>query len=123
MLAEMFDGNDQLLRLEDDWLTMLENREILPDPDDSYFIDRDGTYFRLILNYLRDSRVSGKILEAVTHELCVDTVGRCGRPQSVCLISAELRINMVIYDSMDELMQEARFYKLKGIYNLTFEIR
>lgn len=29
-----------------------------PDVDNSYFIDRDSTYFRLVLNYLRDLKVN-----------------------------------------------------------------
>ena len=38
MLAVMFSGRHQLKR----------------ESDGSYFIDRDGTHFRYILNYLRD---------------------------------------------------------------------
>ncbi|CAO3615882.1 unnamed protein product [Cunninghamella echinulata] len=37
---------------------------ILPDEaDGSYFIDRDGTYFRLVLNYLRDLKVPSSVRE------------------------------------------------------------
>lgn len=35
----------------------LEPKTVKPDADNSYFIDRDGTYFRLVLNYLRDLKV------------------------------------------------------------------
>lgn len=34
--------------------------DVKPDADNSYFIDRDSTYFRLVLNYLRDLKVSVK---------------------------------------------------------------
>ncbi|KAG1377113.1 hypothetical protein G6F61_007015 [Rhizopus arrhizus] len=34
-----------------------EPKTIQPDADNSYFIDRDGTYFRLVLNYLRDLKI------------------------------------------------------------------
>ncbi|KAG0167552.1 BTB (POZ) domain-containing protein [Apophysomyces sp. BC1015] len=62
------------------------HRTITPDADGSYFIDRDSTYFRLVLNYLRDLRI----------------------PPNV-------RNDPKI---MDELMQEARFYKISGLLKL-----
>jgi hypothetical protein len=47
-LAAMFDGHSC----------------ISPDETDgSYFIDRDSTYFRLVLNYLRDLKVPQSIRE------------------------------------------------------------
>ncbi|KAF7724290.1 BTB (POZ) domain-containing protein [Apophysomyces ossiformis] len=70
MLAAMFNGH----------------RTTKPDADGSYFIDRDSTYFRLVLNYLRDMRI----------------------PPNV-------RNNPKI---MDELIQEARFYKISGLLKL-----
>jgi len=45
-----------------------------PEADGSYFIDRDGTHFRIILNYLRDFRIStrvtddSKIVDELTQE-------------------------------------------------------
>ncbi|KAI9487473.1 MAG: BTB/POZ protein [Benjaminiella poitrasii] len=59
---------------------------ITPDADNSYFIDRDGTYFRLILNYLRDLKIPSGIMN-------------------------DPKI-------MDELMQEAQFYRIKGLMKL-----
>ncbi|KAI7906730.1 uncharacterized protein BX663DRAFT_497447 [Cokeromyces recurvatus] len=59
---------------------------IIQDADNSYFIDRDGTYFRLILNYLRDLKLPSHIIN-------------------------DLKI-------MDELRQEAQFYKLNGLLKL-----
>ncbi|KAL1918600.1 uncharacterized protein VTP21DRAFT_2622 [Calcarisporiella thermophila] len=50
MLAAMFSGRHSLK----------------PDPDGSYFIDRDGTHFRLILNYLRDFRMPPQQLDDIT---------------------------------------------------------
>ncbi|CAO3585905.1 unnamed protein product [Absidia cylindrospora] len=70
-LAAMFDGHQC----------------IKPDETDgSYFIDRDGTYFRLVLNYLRDLKVPSSIRD-------------------------DPKI-------MDELMQEARHYQIKGLLKL-----
>ncbi|KAK4514213.1 uncharacterized protein ATC70_001801 [Mucor velutinosus] len=63
-----------------------EDRTIQPDADNSYFIDRDGTYFRLVLNYLRDLRIPAGIID-------------------------DPKI-------MDELMQEARFYRLNDLLKL-----
>ncbi|KAI8062601.1 BTB/POZ protein [Gongronella butleri] len=45
-LAAMFNGRHDLVQ---------------DDEDGSYFIDRDGTYFRLVLNYLRDLRIPPSI--------------------------------------------------------------
>ncbi|KAI8339999.1 hypothetical protein BC941DRAFT_419151 [Chlamydoabsidia padenii] len=44
---------------------------IEPDSEGSYFIDRDPTHFRLILNYLRDLRISPAVLqdELISQEL------------------------------------------------------
>ncbi|KAI8333264.1 hypothetical protein EDC96DRAFT_20125 [Choanephora cucurbitarum] len=63
-----------------------ENSKIMPDADNSYFIDRDSTYFRLVLNYLRDLQIPTGIIN--DHKV------------------------------MDELMQEARFYKLYDLLRL-----
>ncbi|KAI9024419.1 BTB/POZ protein [Phycomyces nitens] len=70
LLAAMFSGNGMISR----------------DPDGSYFIDRDSTYFRLVLNYLRDLRIPPSIQE-------------------------DPKI-------MEELMQEAMFYRLKDLLKL-----
>ena len=48
MLAAMFSGR----------------HEIKCESDGSYFIDRDGTYFRHILNYLRDDYIDATTLPA-----------------------------------------------------------
>lgn len=42
-----------------------ENSSLKPDVDNSYFIDRDSTYFRLVLNYLRDLKVNKTFLWCV----------------------------------------------------------
>ncbi|KAI8369053.1 hypothetical protein BD560DRAFT_397873 [Blakeslea trispora] len=63
-----------------------EDSKIMPDADNSYFIDRDSTYFRLVLNYLRDLQIPTGIIK--DHKV------------------------------MDELMQEARFYKLYDLLRL-----
>ncbi|RUO95923.1 BTB/POZ protein [Jimgerdemannia flammicorona] len=47
MLAAMFSGRHPLTA----------------DADGSYFIDRDGTHFRLILNYLRDLRIPPSVTD------------------------------------------------------------
>ncbi|KAL0086540.1 BTB/POZ protein [Phycomyces blakesleeanus] len=70
MLAAMFSGNGMISR----------------DPDGSYFIDRDSTYFRLVLNYLRDLRIPPSVQE-------------------------DSKI-------MEELMQEAMFYRIKDLLKL-----
>ncbi|KAI7888834.1 uncharacterized protein EV154DRAFT_516348 [Mucor mucedo] len=36
---------------------------VKPEADNSYFIDRDSTYFRLVLNYLRDLKIPAGIVE------------------------------------------------------------
>ncbi|KAI8141830.1 BTB/POZ protein [Fennellomyces sp. T-0311] len=63
---------------------MLQTEE--PDPDGSYFLDRDSTYFRLILNFLRDLKIPQKAYE--DHRI------------------------------MDELMQEARYYRINDLLKL-----
>ncbi|KAI8366717.1 BTB/POZ protein [Radiomyces spectabilis] len=60
-----------------------ESRTLVPDVDGSYFIDRDSTYFRLVLNYLRDLKIPASVKE-------------------------DPKI-------LDELMQEARFYRLNDL--------
>ncbi|KAI9258794.1 hypothetical protein BDA99DRAFT_514174 [Phascolomyces articulosus] len=57
-----------------------------PDEDGSYFLDRDGTYFRLVLNYLRDMKIPQNALD-------------------------DPKI-------MDELMQEARYYRIADLLRL-----
>ncbi|RUS21645.1 hypothetical protein BC937DRAFT_91991 [Endogone sp. FLAS-F59071] len=47
MLAAMFSGRHALIA----------------EADGSYFIDRDGTHFRLILNYLRDLRIPSSVTD------------------------------------------------------------
>ncbi|KAI9251248.1 BTB/POZ protein [Sporodiniella umbellata] len=64
-------------------------KTVQPDADQSYFIDRDGTYFRLVLNYLRDLKVPASVIH---------------HPKI-----------------MDELMQEAQFYKLKDLLALQWQ--
>ena len=59
MLAAMFSGRHELKR----------------EPDGSYFIDRDGTHFRYILNYLRDGCIKEGVLpqsESVWRELLTE---------------------------------------------------
>ncbi|ORX51543.1 hypothetical protein DM01DRAFT_1375278 [Hesseltinella vesiculosa] len=63
------------------------HHEVVHEEDGSYFIDRDGTYFRLVLNYLRDL----KLPPNVKHDPKI----------------------------MDELKQEAVFYKISGLLKLT----
>ncbi|KAI8073478.1 BTB/POZ protein [Gilbertella persicaria] len=63
-----------------------EHSQMIPDADDSYFIDRDSTYFRLVLNYLRDLRIPSGITD-------------------------DPKV-------MDELMQEAKFYRLYDLLKL-----
>ena len=53
MLSKMFDSNFPL-KLED---------------DGSYFIDRDGTHFRYILNFLRDNNLNVPSNESLINEL------------------------------------------------------
>ncbi|GAA5795051.1 hypothetical protein HPULCUR_000402 [Helicostylum pulchrum] len=66
-----------------------ENSSLKPDADNSYFIDRDSTYFRLVLNYLRDLKIPAGIVD-------------------------DPKV-------MDELMQEARFYKLNDLLKLKWK--
>lgn len=40
-----------------------EGSTIKPDVDNSYFIDRDSTYFRLVLNYLRDLKIPAGVVD------------------------------------------------------------
>ena len=43
-----------------------------PDEDGSYFIDRDGTHFRYILNYLRTGELVVPDDKTVRHELLIE---------------------------------------------------
>ena len=59
MLAAMFSGR----------------HELTPGPDGSYFIDRDGTHFRYILNFLRDGEIKDGTLpdsESLWRELLAE---------------------------------------------------
>ncbi|CDH56800.1 predicted protein [Lichtheimia corymbifera JMRC:FSU:9682] len=61
-------------------------RDQRPDADGAYFIDRDSTYFKLVLNYLRDLKIPKSVRE-------------------------DPRV-------MDELMQEAQYYRIHGLLKL-----
>ena len=55
--GQRFTTSLQTLRRDQDSMlaTMFSGRhKLLKEPDGSYFVDRDGTHFRHILNYLRD---------------------------------------------------------------------
>ena len=59
ILAAMFSGRD--------------DHSLKKEEDGSYFIDRDGTHFRYILNYLRDRGVEVDMLPGATRtELLVE---------------------------------------------------
>ncbi|KAI8970946.1 BTB/POZ protein [Pilobolus umbonatus] len=47
------------------WLASIfsDTSQLLADSNHSYFIDRDGTHFRIILNYLRDLKIPPSVTE------------------------------------------------------------
>ncbi|CAO3633587.1 unnamed protein product [Mucor hiemalis] len=66
--GNMFETSLSTLRRDTNSLlaTMFSGRHpILAESDGSYFIDRDPSHFRLILNYLRDLRIPPTILQDV----------------------------------------------------------
>ncbi len=87
------------------------------EEDGSYFIDRDGTYFRYILNYLRE--VNGLI--SLHHE-ANDSSGAT----SVSLpsnnespYSMDMNVSLPTDTSqLSELLNEAEYYRLQGLSGL-----
>jgi hypothetical protein len=74
---------------------------VLPEADGSYFIDRDGTHFRYILNYLRDGDKAE--LPNFFHEIQCGT----GKPSGLKAAGA-----------FREMCAEARHYRLPGLVEL-----
>ncbi|KAL9553962.1 hypothetical protein PS6_003683 [Mucor atramentarius] len=64
--GSMFETSLSTLRRDTNSLlaTMFSGRHLISaEPDGSYFIDRDPSHFRLVLNYLRDLRIPPTILQ------------------------------------------------------------
>lgn len=74
MLAQMFSGKNYTVKKDNNFLicVSVENSSLKPDADNSYFIDRDSTYFRLVLNYLRDLKVKKKLSVSVNYNLVIN---------------------------------------------------
>lgn len=79
---------------------------VQPEPDGSYFIDRDGTHFRYILNYLRDG---DSVQLPDFHSTRVHVV----------LTGARAEVpDAQMFSTYRELATEARFYGLFGLLSI-----
>jgi len=93
-----------LTSVPDSMLARMFSGDIPSDRDESgrYFIDRDGTYFRYILNYLRDGSLSipHNVIDEVLHEARFYGLGG--------LVSAlQDRVNEVRYAEETERIKKA----------------